>query len=135
MDNFGKINELDRERKQKQKTFLAVGYFILLAMCSGAIGDGNFIAGFIISLIISAFCAGPIFGGLAVYNEAARLRDCKQYLSKETYEKLMKLQAKREAQQAKKQQEELLSPGQKTAAKTAAAGYIGYKVGKGIAKW
>jgi len=47
-------------------------------------------------------------------------------------------QLARQAAELKKQEKaqgQILSPGQKLAAKTAASAYIGYKLGKKIAKW
>lgn len=134
MDNYSKIKELKAERERKQKIFLAIGYLVLVVICTNA-ADGNFIAGTILATIAGAFIAGPMTAGFAVYNESAQLEDCKRYLSKETYNKLMQDKVEYDAQQAEQQKQELLTPNQKFAAKTAAAGYIGYKVGKGIAKW
>lgn len=138
MDNYEKIKELRQLRRSRQLDFFIVAYLVVFV--GGTIAaEGNYISGFLLSMFV-VMIFGPIVRFVfEVYDEHQLMKDCKLYLTEKTYKKLVKDKKKYDAEQAKQeaelQNQELLTPAQKTAVKAGAAGYIGYKVGKKIASW
>ena len=132
MDDFEKINELENIRKQRVAAILIVVYIIFAGLGISFVEENVFVGLFFGTIAYGLLIPRPVLAAFAEYNTQAKLSDAKKYLSNETYNKIIK---QRFQNQISDQEKELLTPVQKNTAKAAAAGYIGYRVGKGIAKW